>query len=728
MIPFRQDPRKRMAFIFAIATGLGFVFVSQTYLALTISGRVFVAKEQFLQAFTSWYLWAAFFPAISALAARFGFEAGAKVRSVAFHIAAGIGFAIAHLSIQTLISSSILGVPITWNLFLGVKFVSGLFWRLFVYLSILTICVAFDLRRRWQQAETESARIESGILRAQIDSLKMQIDPEFLFRSLRRLSKVMHDNVDEADTMVARLGDYLRMTLDTARKSEVTLREEIELFQCYLEVQNASEQHRLDLDLAIDPEAMSCTVPAQLLQAPVEDAIIHGSAFAAYRFLVAAEKTGFHLVLRIEDEGASQISGHPRLEDLVHKWNALYTPPIVTRSSTSPGGIEIQVPLKLRKRGPEEFLQDSHEEIKAPEVDIQTSPVRKWLIIIGVITLLAAYFTISTLLPAASSGTKINWPVQLLTSSGWYVWALITPVVLKLASRFPLQRKYFLKHFSIHLASFVALWVAASLMIAFIHWAANLGDYSFIKTLPTFLGRSPYSLDVICYAVIFAVQRALTHQRNLEESRLYALRLESQLARASLHALKMQLHPHFLFNALNSLSELMQEDREAAEKMIVHLETFLKLTLNNSQRQEVPFEEELEFLRSYLAIENIRFQDRLNVKMTIGPQTLRVPVPNLVLQPIVENAIKHGVAPRRSAGQIEIDAQRDNGILRVCVKDNGPGLNKAGKKTPPRTGVGLSNTRERLHQLYGTAHRFEMINGPEGGLIVSFEVPVRNQQ
>jgi two-component system, LytTR family, sensor kinase len=186
----------------------------------------------------------------------------------------------------------------------------------------------------------------------------------------------------------------------------------------------------------------------------------------------------------------------------------------------------------------------------------------------------------------------------------------------------------------------------------------------------------------------------------------------------------MQLHPHFLFNALNSLSELMQEDRMAAEQMITHLETFLRLTMHSSQRLEISFEEELEFLNCYLAIEKIRFQDRLTVKMEIEPQALPVHVPNLVLQPIVENAIKYAIAPRKGSGQIEIQAQRYNGVLRVMVRDNGPGLQKP-SKTVQRNGLGLSNTRDRLLQMYGAGHRFELMNAPEGGLLVSMEIPVR---
>jgi sensor histidine kinase YesM len=241
--------------------------------------------------------------------------------------------------------------------------------------------------------------------------------------------------------------------------------------------------------------------------------------------------------------------------------------------------------------------------------------------------------------------------------------------------------------------------------------------------LPTSFATSPFSFDILCYGTIVAVESSLRSYRRFEKGKIRAAKLSSQLGRARLQALKMQLHPHFLFNALNSLSELMQEDPEAAQQMIKNLEKFLQLTMKSNHVLEVPFEEELEFLKCYLAIEYVRFQNRLNIKMDIEPQILKVAVPNLVLQPLVENAIRHGIAPRKSAGQIEIKASRKNGMLMVSIQDNGPGLSRTQRKILPG-GLGISNTRERLRQLYGNHHRFEMINAPEGGLIVTLEIPV----
>jgi LytS/YehU family sensor histidine kinase len=198
-------------------------------------------------------------------------------------------------------------------------------------------------------------------------------------------------------------------------------------------------------------------------------------------------------------------------------------------------------------------------------------------------------------------------------------------------------------------------------------------------------------------------------------------RLEKQLADAQLQALKMQLHPHFLFNTLNSVSALMYKDTDAAEEMVQKLTNFLHMTLESSGSQEVTLKKELDFLNYYLQIEQIRFQDRLAVNMKIDPGTLDARVPNLIMQPIVENAIRHGVATRAAQGRIEIHAKRNNGLIQLQVKDNGPGLENG--NTEIREGVGLSNTRLRLQQIYGDAYRFDLTNAPEGGVIATVELP-----
>jgi LytS/YehU family sensor histidine kinase len=236
-----------------------------------------------------------------------------------------------------------------------------------------------------------------------------------------------------------------------------------------------------------------------------------------------------------------------------------------------------------------------------------------------------------------------------------------------------------------------------------------------------------FRVGILIYWVILAFGHALDYYYEFQGERARAGQLAAQLAQAELHALKMQLHPHFLFNTLHSISALLHEDIDAADQMIECLGNFLRLTLSNAGLQEVPLRQEMEFIRCYLEIEQIRFQDRLTVRMDIDPQTLDAQVPNLLWQPLVENAIKHGIEPQAAPGGcIEIGVHRDKDLLRLYVQDNGPGLpGGSSGECSFREGVGLSNTRARLQQLYGTSYRFELTNAAQGGVLVLLEIPFK---
>jgi len=182
----------------------------------------------------------------------------------------------------------------------------------------------------------------------------------------------------------------------------------------------------------------------------------------------------------------------------------------------------------------------------------------------------------------------------------------------------------------------------------------------------------------------------------------------------------MQLHPHFLFNTLNSISVLMRDDTQAANRMLLRLSELLRVSLKRESNQEIPLREELEFLGSYLEIEQTRFQDRLTVNFDIEKDTLDAYVPNLILQPIVENAIRHGIAPRAEAGLIQIQAYRENGSVELCVKDNGAGLSET---EGIKSGIGLANTWKRLEKLYAEHYGFEISSPSTGGLQVILKIP-----
>src|SRR5438445_3924709 len=187
----------------------------------------------------------------------------------------------------------------------------------------------------------------------------------------------------------------------------------------------------------------------------------------------------------------------------------------------------------------------------------------------------------------------------------------------------------------------------------------------------------------------------------------------------------MQLNRHFLFNTLHSISSLMHQDVEAADRMITRLSDLLRAALEGAETQEVPLRKELNLLQLYLAIEQIRFGSRLTVKMDVAADTLEAQVPNLILQPLVENAIRHGIEPRARPGLIELRAWRHDGALAMVLSDDGAGL---GENGAIKEGIGLSNTRARLRQLYGPDHRFALVRGEHGGVRVEIDIPFREAQ
>lgn len=320
-----------------------------------------------------------------------------------------------------------------------------------------------------------------------------------------------------------------------------------------------------------------------------------------------------------------------------------------------------------------------------------------------------------------SLGRSILWQM-----SAAYLLALATFPILWLSRRFRLDRRHWRLSLLIHLIAgftIAALLTAGHITIdaAFDQTFARIAFINFPARVFVNIDK-----DLIIYCLVVLTGHARDYYKRYHESELAASQLAAQLAEAQLQALKMQLHPHFLFNTLHSISSLLSRDTEAARRMIARLGDFLRLTLENSGAQEVLLREELDFLKCYLDIEGIRFYDRLTVRMEVEPQTLNSRVPNLILQPIVENAIRHGIALCSTPGKIEIKTQRMGEMLRLEVKDNGPGIAmEAGSNRLNKRGIGLSNTQSRLRQLYGNDFSFEMTNDARGGLRVALEIPFR---
>jgi len=314
--------------------------------------------------------------------------------------------------------------------------------------------------------------------------------------------------------------------------------------------------------------------------------------------------------------------------------------------------------------------------------------------------------------------------MSLLRSLAWQmtavvIFALSTPLVLLLARRYRVERQTWRRAVPVHLLAgtgICAVWAAFHILLD-IYFNGNLDAFEW-RHLPRIVFLN-IDRELLIYWIIVVVSHAADYYQRYREGELRA-------SQAQLQALKMQLHPHFLFNALHSISALVHSDPDAADKMIARLGDFLRLTLDSAAAQEVPLRQELEFLNCYLDIERTRFRDRLTTQIEAEPQVLDCVVPNLILQPIVENAIRHGVSQRASCGHVEVRAARAGDALRLEVRDNGRGLPEGVgvARAKQGGGVGLANTRARLQQLYGNSYHFEISNVPTGGAIVTLEFPL----
>lgn len=355
----------------------------------------------------------------------------------------------------------------------------------------------------------------------------------------------------------------------------------------------------------------------------------------------------------------------------------------------------------------------------------------KWAIIFGLWTLFGILNATTIYFETRYVGMSHSWwkmvVWQVLT---WDVWACFAPLILWLGQRFSLDRVTWPRTLSVHLLAFlvlVAIHTAIGILLTIYIEPFDEMGRPYPPFVEHFLKRvtGNFSSDLLIYVIILGIGYAFDYYRKYRERETLAAQLEAKLAQAQLQSLKMQLHPHFLFNTLNAIAGLVRDkENKAAVNMLVGLSTLLRHALESAGRQEVSLREELDFLELYFDIQQMRFSDRLRVEMKIEPETLDARVPNLILQPLVENAVRHGVAPRLSAGVIGISARRENGSLQLRVYDDGPGLT-SGWTLEQSKGIGLSNTRARLQQLYGPEHRFIVRNRKEGGVEALISLPLR---
>jgi two-component system, LytTR family, sensor kinase len=357
--------------------------------------------------------------------------------------------------------------------------------------------------------------------------------------------------------------------------------------------------------------------------------------------------------------------------------------------------------------------------------------LRKYALLFLVWNVLGVFLFSQSLIQKIVSREPTPWQHYLASwTIGMWMWFLLTPAVLWLGRRFPLERKSLLRHIPLHFF--------LSVLVTVVELATEAGILRSLRVFPTIMTGYAAALaflliigfheGLLTYWCILAVQYGFGWYRRSEERRREALRLqlhsselEKRLMEAHLGALKMQLQPHFLFNTLNAITVLVrQQQGRQAEEMLSRLSDLLRVVLDDVEAQEVPFSRELEYLQLYLSIEQVRFADRLRVNVAVDPECLDAAVPYMALQPIVENAIRHGIGRSSVAGLLVISARRSGAGLVIEISDDGPGLTGGGV---PKYGIGLANTRARLEQLYGAAASLSVENGQTSGAVARITLP-----
>jgi two-component system, LytTR family, sensor kinase len=315
--------------------------------------------------------------------------------------------------------------------------------------------------------------------------------------------------------------------------------------------------------------------------------------------------------------------------------------------------------------------------------------------------------------------------LMILNGAFWFTWALFTPVIVWLSQHFRFERQGIIRAIAVHVPSVALFTLGHIATMAGVQWwlATAAGEeFPYLQEAQR-AALHYFDWEMMTYWAIVGLSHAVLYYRESRDRALRSSQLETRLVAAQLRTLQQQLHPHFLFNTLHAISALMHRDVEAADRTLMRLSDLLRLTLESIGQQEVTLKAELEFLSKYLQIEQTRFADRLIVRFDVPAETLDTFVPNLVLQPLVENAIKHGVARKAGPGHIDISARREGDKLVMEVRDDGVGLSEDAL-TALQKGIGVSTTRARLQHLFGADYRFEFHRQP-AGLTVLVAVPWR---
>lgn len=368
--------------------------------------------------------------------------------------------------------------------------------------------------------------------------------------------------------------------------------------------------------------------------------------------------------------------------------------------------------------------------VSSPTSNLPAPPVLPVLPVLGFWLAMGVIESVKAYVFWDWTGRPRSWTIAITGNMPWWLlWALLTPVVFAVARRFRLTGPGWPASAAAHFLIGLIVSTVHVAVAGLIYYQTNsylLPDGRTLAAELSLFFKMYLIVDLLTYAGIVGAYHAVEFYGRYRQGELLAAQLETTMHEARLAMLRMELQPHFLFNALNAISGLVRRgDNEAAVTMLARLGTLLRRTLDGHGTQEARLGEELDLLEQYLAIERVRFGDRLDVTVEVEASLFDALVPTLVLQPIVENALRHGLARTPGAGTVRVCAERENGSLVLSVRDSGPGF--AASQDGNYQGVGLSNTRARLEQLYGAAGRLDTGPAPEGGASVRITLPLHRE-
>jgi two-component system, LytTR family, sensor kinase len=360
-------------------------------------------------------------------------------------------------------------------------------------------------------------------------------------------------------------------------------------------------------------------------------------------------------------------------------------------------------------------------------MEAETRPSR-WFWAAAIWSGVGLFDAIQTVVVMRAEGMHHHWTYLFLTLLfSWLPWALATPLVFRLSHRYRLTAWKHAPTLLVHIAACIGIGAVSAAWTEFMNvlmnpWAISSGPGSFASLFVNqFLNW--LLLYFILYAMILLGGYMLDSREQFALQQAETARLNEQLSKAQLNALRKQIEPHFLFNTLNAIAGLVRENKnDSAVDMIAGLSDFLRRVVEDSDRQEVPLGEELEFTRRYLGIQKARFAERLQFSVDVPHELFSARVPSLILQPMVENAVKHGIAQRVQGGSIRIAASRSNGTLTISVYNDGPAISTSRKNDG--AGIGILNVQTRMKSLYGNAFEFDMRNRDSGGVEVTLSLPL----